>query len=67
MALTAYWAHSPPVHISVARYLGIKPKSAARGLAGAGPGEREASDALIAQTTAMAGPMRKFVPPIPIH
>ncbi len=24
-ALGRYWKHSPPVHISVARYMGIKP------------------------------------------
>jgi len=24
-ALSAYWQHSPPVHISIASYLGIKP------------------------------------------
>jgi hypothetical protein len=26
-ALNRYWDHSPPVHILVARYLGVKPKA----------------------------------------
>jgi hypothetical protein len=28
-ALGRYWQHSPPVHLSVARYLGYKPAPAA--------------------------------------
>lgn len=26
-ALNKYWEHSPPVHVLVARYLGVKPPS----------------------------------------
>jgi hypothetical protein len=28
VALNRYWEHSPPVHVLVARYLGIKPPEA---------------------------------------
>jgi hypothetical protein len=42
-ALTRYWDHSPPVHVLVARYLGIKgptPKASA-------PSQGESIDGLI--------------------
>jgi hypothetical protein len=55
-ALNAYWSSAPPVHVSVARYLGYKPKAS-----------RQNSENLAAEAAAEFGPPRTFVPRVPIQ
>jgi hypothetical protein len=39
MALTEYWATSPPTHVLVAAYLGLKPKRRRKAIAQNDPAE----------------------------
>jgi hypothetical protein len=58
--LTAYWRRSPPVHLSVAAYLGI---GGASGSGGVQPPPAD-PDTTKAELASVAGPPRvKFVPP----
>ncbi|RYF34094.1 MAG: hypothetical protein EOO21_05150 [Comamonadaceae bacterium] len=57
-ALNEYWRGSPPVHVSVAGYLGIGKASRSRNTDSAG------SDT---EAAAVLGPARPFTPRVPIQ
>lgn len=59
--LWLYWRTAPPVHISVAAYLGLGQQAQQQI-------KRELSDEDVVELGTIAGPARsKFVPPIPIQ
>lgn len=68
-ALSDYWATTPPVHISVAAFVGAKSaKRPAEPSQGPGQGQGSQGGVDMAEVAAVAGPSRgKFVPRIPIH